>query len=132
MQRGRKSSASTIIPLDVTGARPKLSPPSILSTVERTLFTELANGNQHLTAPDAALLAGYVQALNKMQRLAKKSDIAAWEKATRVALALGRSLRLTPQSTVRPETVGRHRADQPRGPAPWDRERPVTTEEEEE
>jgi hypothetical protein len=130
MQRSRKSFASTIVPLDVTGSRPKLSPPSILSTVEQTLFTELANGNPHLAAPDAALLAGYVQALNRMHCLAKKTDIISWEKAARVAMALGRSLRLTPQSTVRPETVGRQRADQPLGPAPWDRERPITTEEE--
>ena len=77
------------------------------------MFADLAAHNRHLTATDAPLLAGYVQAVGKMHRLAKKSDVAEWERAARVALALGRSLRLTPQSTTDPQSIGRRRKDAP-------------------
>jgi hypothetical protein len=44
----------------------------------------------------------------------------ACERETRIALALARSLRLTPQSRVRPEVAGRRMADDPGGRAPWE------------
>ena len=108
-QRGRRSSTSNIVALAPTGTRSRLTPPAFLSTVEVTMFADLAAHNRHLTSTDVALLAGYVQALGKMHKMAKKSEIADWERAARVALALGTKLRLTPQSTTDPQTIGRRR-----------------------
>src|SRR6516162_824157 len=115
MQRGRKSVASNLIALAPTDTRPRLNPPAILSTAEATLFEELAAANPHLGVSDVALLAAFTQAVIKTQRLAKKSDIAAWERAGRLALSLARSLRLTQQSISDAKTAGRAKRNQRQG-----------------
>ena len=75
-QRGRKSSASNIISLDVTGAQPPLKPPTLLTKSERVLFIECAQLNPHLVEGDIQMLAAYAQALAKTYELAKKNDAA--------------------------------------------------------
>jgi hypothetical protein len=112
-QRGRKPKPSlTVVPLDVTIVRPRLTAPSILTKGERALFAEAAAINLHLRPADTPLLALYVQALAKTYRLARQSDaaaVAAWEKSARTTMALARSLRITTQSQVHPEFAGRKR-----------------------
>jgi hypothetical protein len=111
MQPGRKSAAATVVKLAATGTASRLTPPSFLATGERLLFAEIASANPHLTVTDASVLAIYVQATAKTAKLGKKSDVSAWEKAARLTMALARSLRLTPQSSIEPRTVGKHRRD---------------------
>lgn len=109
---GRRSQAElNIVSLAPTAARPKLTAPEFLTTAERSLFTEIAAANAHLTTGDAMLLGLYVQGLTRVQK-AKRTDIAAWEKAVRVVLSLATKLRLTPQSSTDPQTLGRRRKDE--------------------
>jgi hypothetical protein len=54
-----------------------------------------------------------------MHELAKGRDVAAWERAARISMALGTKLRLTPQSTIDPHTAGRRKVDLPRSPKYW-------------
>ena len=46
-----------------------------------------------------------------------------FERLGRMSLSFARSLRLTPQSRTRPETLARRYVDQHTGPKPWDRNR---------
>ena len=112
-KRGRPSASSlNVVPLGVPASRPKLSPPSLLTKGERSLFAETTSTNPHLRAADAPLLAAYVQALSKTFRLARRSDpasVAAWEKSARVSISLATKLRITAQSQVHPESAGRQR-----------------------
>lgn len=73
----------------------------------------LAAANRHLTVTDGPLLAVYVQAVTRTHRLGRGKDVGGWEKSARLAMALARSLRLTPQSTTDPQTIGRRRKDDP-------------------
>src|SRR6478672_9558846 len=111
MQRGRKPTL-TVVPTELTGARPRLTAPSILTKLERDLFADVAAINPHLRPADVPLLAAYAQALHMTYKLARQSDTAAWERSARVAMALARSLRITTQSQVHPETAGRKRQTQ--------------------
>jgi hypothetical protein len=111
-QRGRKPNLN-VVELGVTTARPRPIAPSILTKAERQLFTETAAAHLHLVPGDAPLLALYVQGLVKVQRLAKKADVAAWEKAVRAVLSMATKLRITPQATVHPESAGRKRPQLP-------------------
>jgi hypothetical protein len=113
MQRGRKPTL-TVVPIELTGARPRLTAPSLLTKGEREIFAEAAAMNPHLRPADSALLAAYAQALAKSYSLAQQSDaIASWEKTTRVVIALARSLRITSKSQVHPEAAGRKRQSLP-------------------
>lgn len=111
MQRGRKSAAN-VVSLAPTAMRSKLTVPSVLTSTERKLYVELVTHNPHLTPTDVPLLTGYVQALALMQKLVKRADIAGWERAGRMALALARSLRLT-QRSVDAKTVARSKQQLP-------------------
>lgn len=120
IQRGRKSSASNIVPLRPTPARTRLSPPATLNAAERALFNETAAQHTHLKPGDATILAAFAQASARSFKLAKGNDTKAWETAVRAALALARALRLTPISATRAETLGRKRQDAVLGvPPPW-------------
>jgi hypothetical protein len=119
-QRGRKSAAANLTPLPTTGTRSKLIAPAILTTSEKATFTELANANPHLTTSDAPLLATYAQALNKTHRLGRTKDLAGWEKAAKLALALARSLRLTAQAGNDPKSVARARREAEQAEAAWE------------
>ena len=76
------------------------------------MFTEWAAANPHLTASDAPMLAAFAQAASKTHKAGRQKDISAFERAARLMMALGRTLRLTPQATTHPLTVGRRRNDQ--------------------
>jgi hypothetical protein len=108
MQRGRRPTL-TVVPIELTGARPRLTAPALLTKPEAALFAEVAAANPHLRPADGALLAAYAQALVKTYKLARQSDTAAWERTARVALALATKLRITAQAQVHPETAGRRR-----------------------
>jgi hypothetical protein len=109
-QRGRKSTLKLVTP-GLTGASSRLNPPAILSSTQRLTFIQLAAANTHLTPSDSLPLAAYVQAITQATRLGRTKDIANWERSVRVALALGRSLRLTAQSSTDPQSVARRRRD---------------------
>jgi hypothetical protein len=108
LQRGRKSSLN-VVTLDVTSTRSRLTAPSLLTKAEAKFFVEVAAVNPHLRPADAPLLAAFAQAMVKTYRLARQSDISAWEKSARVAMALATKLRITAQSQVHPEAAGRKR-----------------------
>ena len=57
------------------------------------------------------MLAAYCQAIIKTHRLAQGDDVGSWEKAGRLAMALARTLRLTPISGTSAEKLGRQRRD---------------------
>jgi hypothetical protein len=116
-QRGRKSSAE-LVAFPVIEHRPQITPPSSLTKAERSLFTELAAGAEHLRPTDAPLLASYVQAtIASRQSGRDPSKVDVWEKATRLQMSLVTKLRLTAQSRTDTRTVGRQG---PPGPHPWD------------
>jgi hypothetical protein len=126
-QRGRKS-ADHLAALSVTGERPRLTPPSSLSTDERKLFAELVSGcdASHFRISDLPLLISYVQATLIAQTAARDpSKIMLWEKAVRMQATLATRLRLAPQSRVDPKTLDRQQHFPGlRKPweAPWHRE----------
>ena len=112
MQRGRKSLASTVVQLATTEARPRLTAPAFLTASEASMFNAWAAANPHLTASDAPMLAAFAQAASKTHKAGRQKDISAFERAARLMMALGRTLRLTPQATTHPLTVGHRRNDQ--------------------
>jgi hypothetical protein len=111
VQRGRKSAAANVVTLTATSTGSRLTAPPILRDDERSLFTKLAALNKHLTATDAPMLACYVQAISKTQRLARTKDVSAWERAARVAMAMSRQLRMTASSATHPDKLSRARRD---------------------
>jgi hypothetical protein len=116
-QRGRKSAALLAIPA-IEAPRPRPEPPPGLTKTERTLFTEIVDTAPHLRPSDASLLASFVQATLMSRRSARDpARIDAWEKATRLQVSLATRLRLSAQSRIDPQTLGRQ---QPPGPQPWD------------
>jgi hypothetical protein len=112
IQRGRKSSSSNIVTLSPAATRLRLTAPATLTANERAIFIETAAQHPHLKPGDAMVLAAFAQASARSFKLAKKEDTAAWEKSVRAMLALARSLRLTPISGTRAETLGRKRDQQ--------------------
>lgn len=113
MKRGRKSAAANVVSLDLTKARPRITPLAPLTKIEAKIFSEAVRLNAHLRECDGALLTSYAQALAKTYRLAKKDDaqsIKSWNEAGRNALAYARALRLTTISVHR-VTAGRAQAN---------------------
>jgi hypothetical protein len=95
-----------------TGAKPKLSPTEPLSASQQATFRAVLAHNPHLNSADMPLLTLYVLSLSKAARLAKgKDDVLSFERASRLALTVGTKLRITPQSTRDPQTLGRRRKD---------------------
>ena len=118
-QRGRKPASVVTFPV-IEAPRPPIEPPRSLVKSERALFIELAANAQHLTQTDAPLLASYVQATlasHKSARDPRKANI--WERATRLQAMLATKLRLTAQSRIDPQTLGRMKL-LPEGPPPWE------------
>jgi hypothetical protein len=76
-------------------------------------FVQIAAANRHLTETDKTLVAAFVQAASLSTKLAKKADLAGWERATRVLMSRATKLRLTPQACIDPQTLGRRRKDDP-------------------
>ena len=109
MKPGRKSAAeleASVVELASTTARPKPTPPEILSTAEQDLFNQLRAANKHLTATDVPMLIAYCQSITQTHRLGRGKNVADWERATRVMMALGTKLKLTPQSDRRVDRTG--------------------------
>jgi|SRR6516164_7071026 hypothetical protein len=115
LQRGRKSSASTVVSLAATGSRSALNPPTSLTKEEKAAFTDLVASvdYRHLSQADMPLLISYIQASIKARKLARTTDIANWERAVRAQMALARSLRLTVQARVNPKTLTRRLPETP-------------------
>ena len=114
-KRGPRSSASNLVVLDATRSRPKLTPPQLLTKIERALFIDATSSNPHLKPGDAQFLASYCMALAKSNKLARKTDTASiksWELTTRVMISMATKLRITSQATTHPEKAGRARANQ--------------------
>jgi hypothetical protein len=112
IQRGRKSSNAKIVALP-TPHRARLTAPKTLTVSERAIFNETAAQHSHLKPGDTMILAAFAQASVRSFKLAKTSDTRAWEQSVRAMLALARSLRLTPISQTRAETLGRKRDQSP-------------------
>jgi hypothetical protein len=111
-QPGRRSAAAaSVLRLAPNRARPRLSPPTALTKDERMIFDLVAAENQHLAATDAPLLAAFAQASIKVFKLAKKEDVAAWERACRVQAMYSTKLRISPQTCTDPQSIGRRRKD---------------------
>ena len=111
-QPGRKSATeASVVRLATTGHRPKLSPPSSLTKDERSIFNLIVSENRHLTPTDMPMVAAFAQASVKVFELAKKDDVQEWERACRIQAMYATKLRLTPQSTQDPQTLGRRRKD---------------------
>ena len=121
-QRGRKSAANNLLPVNLTGEPTRLTPPAFLSAEEAALFTEVigACDVSHFRKSDEPLLVAFVQAtLMSREAAHDPSKILVWEKVTRMQATLATRLRLAPQSRLDPKTVGRH-AEPPRGPKLWE------------
>ena len=101
-----RSTLSLIKP-DAIATRPRLSPPSSLTTAERLEFIAIAAENKHLRRTDAVMLASYVQAATRVAKLARSKQHGPWGRAVATMLALARSMRLTQQAQYDPKTVGR-------------------------
>src|SRR5690348_11445367 len=112
MARGRKSSASNVVQLAPSLPRPRLNPPRTLTKAERSIFVETVAQHPHLKPGDATLVAAFAQASARSSRLARKENTDPWERSVRIMLALARALRLAPISGMRPEALGRKRAEQ--------------------
>jgi hypothetical protein len=107
----RKSAAETeanVLRLASTGGPPKLTPPSILSTDEQSLFTQLRAANKHLTDTDTPMLVAYVQAVTQTHRLgkAKNLKVGDFERVARVMMSLAGKLKLCPSSDRRVDRTG--------------------------
>ena len=115
----RRSLASKMF-VAVDGSPPRLTAPAGLKSAERNLFEELVNAvaARHFQPADTSLIVSYVQATLLAHSTAGNPDqVAVWEKAARLQMALATKLRLTPQSRTDPKTQGRM---QPNGPKPWE------------
>jgi hypothetical protein len=123
-QRGRKSAAAREIePHVVMGVPSRLTPPSSLTNGEQTAFSELmaACDPAHFRESDKPLLISFVQATAIAQAAAHDPKMAAqWEKAVRLQAMLATRLRLSPQSRIDPETIGRQQGYQGHLRKPWE------------
>lgn len=91
---------------------PRLRPPSNLNAAEKALFNDAVQSNPHLASGDVQLLASYVMAKAKSDKLARKTDAASiknWELVSRVMISLAVKLRITSHSQTHPERAGRAR-----------------------
>ena len=104
----RQSAASLSVVRPATNpSSSRLSPPECLSTDERLLFTMLAKDNRHLRPSDSPMLACYCMTVTKVCKLARRADVAPWERAVKVLMALARTMRISQQAMRDPKTVAR-------------------------
>jgi hypothetical protein len=99
--------------------RHKPKPTLPLTPEQRGIFDIVVDAHTHLVEGDGPLVTLYAISLAKAAKLAKGKDVAAFERAARVALATAVKLRCTPQSSIDPVTAGRRKADVARGRPPW-------------
>jgi hypothetical protein len=119
-QRGRRSAASNIVHLAASEPRPKLTPCKPLSKTEQKVFNLIVEENRHLRPIDTPLLTGYAVACAGMFTL---KDPIAFDKISRVALALARSLEISPKARLHSSELKRTYRDQADSTVhrPWDR-----------
>ena len=109
--------ASNVVAL-ATRSAPRLRPPASLNAAEKALFNEAVDSNPHLAPGDVQLLASYVMAKAKSDKLARKTDsqsIKNWEMVSRVMISLAVKLRITSHSQTHPEKAGRARQNHQQG-----------------
>ena len=120
--RGRRSAASNVVPLNVSGDPKRLSPPSFLTKPERDLFVELVGSldPRHFVTSDLPLLHSFIQATLAARSGTDKS-IERWQMAVKLQNTLATRLRLAPQARSDPAKVARQAAKQAdqRLKAPW-------------
>jgi hypothetical protein len=132
-QRGRKSAAAREIePHAIIGAS-RLIAPSSLTKAEQKAFTELMAccDPAHFRESDVPLLISFVQATLAARKAARDPGKAArWERSIRLQMSLATKLRLSPQSRIDPETIGRQQMYQGPLRKPWEPVKPVPWEDE--
>jgi hypothetical protein len=83
-----------------------------LTTLQQTTFRAVLADNPHLGPADMPLLTLYVLTVSKAARLAKgKGDALSFERLTRLAVTLATKMRITAQSNIDPQTLGRRKKD---------------------
>jgi len=116
-QRGRRSAASNLVALDVTGQPSRLTPPPHLSKAERELFVEVVEAcdPRHFVQSDLPLITSFVQAtlLARTGPGRTEGTVGAWERSVRVQAMLATRLRLAPQARSDPKKVARQAAQPP-------------------
>ena len=121
MKRGRPSAAHlSVVPSDLTGARPTLTPLQPLKADEKQVFDLAVRENAHLRPTDIPLLMGFARASAGLFKVDTAAD---FEKLARVTMSLAAKLRISLQSRHDPKTLARRYADAHTGPKPWDRNR---------
>src|SRR4029453_19004987 len=119
----------------VDAAPSRLAPPASLSAPERRLFRSIVAGcdRKHFRQTDRPLLARYCEAACLAEHAALElrkgavcdGKVSPWitiqEKQIRALVSLSMRLRLAPQSSIDPKTLGREQ--QLYQPLPWDRTR---------
>lgn len=130
-QRGRKSAASFEV-ISVDGSPDRLEPPDHLSADERRRFVDIiANTNpRHFRHSDLPLLCRFVEADALAERSAQELRknavlkngkpnpwLAVQEKNVRALVSLSMRLRLSPQSRIDSQALGRQ---QPARPSAYD------------
>lgn len=117
----RKSAAALAVVPVVTGAPPRLNPPTGLSDAARLVFAELvaATDAKHFTRADLPLLTEYATACDLARQAAKELEVAGpvvagrvspWltiqEKSLRAMVALSLRLRVCPQARMSAAKAG--------------------------
>jgi hypothetical protein len=110
-QSGRKSFADISMGPRPTRPRPRLSSPQPLTKSQQLVFDLVVAKNRHLLPTDAPMVARFAIATDMVFRLAKTKDIAGWERACRVQAMYSTKLRISPQATTDPQSIGRRRKD---------------------
>jgi hypothetical protein len=109
MKPGRKSSAANVVSLVSTNLRTVLTPiGSPLTKEEHTIFNHIVKEHNHLTQVDVPILQLFAASIVRAMK-ARREGNETFERESRAALALARSLRLTQQSARDPKTVARSR-----------------------
>jgi phage terminase small subunit len=127
-QRGRKSSAATLVDISVDGLPSRPEPPDHLSADERRRFIDIvANCDaRHFRHSDLPLLCRFVEADALAERAAKElrknavlkngkpnAWLAVQEKTVRALVSLAMRLRLAPQSRIDARATGRQQPGRP-------------------
>jgi len=111
MKPGRKTAADNIVSLAATRSRPVLTPIGLpLTKPERTFFDFIVRNSNHLVLSDTPNVMLLACAVVRAMKARNKND-GTFEKELRAALAVARSLRLTPQSTMQGVSAFRKRGE---------------------
>jgi len=102
---------ANVYPLNLTQARPKIAPINPLSKNERKVFDVTWREHRHLKPADVLMLEAFSISVRRVA-VAKRKGAQQWERESRVMMAYGTKLRLTPQSTTEAKTAARRRAEQ--------------------